>query len=352
MTDEATEVAAEAPAAPEPAPTQEPNESLANVIDRAFETVEKNNRTDERPRDDQGRFTKEGEQIAPEAVEETVEAATDDAEQPQEAETVEETTETPETPASFPDAPERFSADAKQAWADAPEPVRAEITRAVKEMEAGIGQYRDAFEPYKALDAELKQNGQRFEDVLNNYRGIENMLAQDPMRGLDTICRNMGTSLQQVAEAVMQQEPNQQGAQQDTLINDLRGQIAQLQQQITGVGQTVEQQNEAAMQAEINAFAADKPRFGELRETMGRLMESGMANDLQSAYDMADRLNPAPVAAPAEPAPQPEPEKPNAQPRKVLATNGAPASGSNPRNRKPSSSVGDAVGRAFDQIGI
>jgi hypothetical protein len=42
----------------------------------------------------------------------------------------------PATPAA--DAPARFSTDAKAAWATAPEPVKAEVHRAIREMEAGI----------------------------------------------------------------------------------------------------------------------------------------------------------------------------------------------------------------------
>jgi len=52
-----------------------------------------------------------------------------------------------------------------------------------------------------------------------------------------------------------------------------------------------EQQQRQAAEAEITRFSADKPYFSEVRETMAGLLQSGMAQDLQSAYDKAVRLN-------------------------------------------------------------
>jgi hypothetical protein len=44
------------------------------------------------------------------------------------------------------------------------------------------------------------------------------------------------------------------------------------------------------LQNEITSFQNDKPYFEEVRETMAGLLQAGMADDLQSAYDKAIRL--------------------------------------------------------------
>jgi hypothetical protein len=67
-------------------------------------------------------------------------------------------------------------------------------------------------------------------------------------------------------------------------LNQIKNQWGQFQQQ-------QEMQEQTQLQNEIASFKDDKPYFDEVRETMAGLLQSGMANDLQSAYDKAIRLN-------------------------------------------------------------
>lgn len=256
----------------------------------------------------------------------------------------------------FAEPPARFSPDAKAAWATAPEPVKAEITRAIKELETGIEQHRQSFEPYRAFDADLKQRGQSFQEVLDHYTGIEAKLAQDPLGGLDQICQNMGLSLKQVAAHVMNMPADQQATQQDGVIRELRSQIANLEKQIGGVSTTIKSQQEKAVLSEIETFASapEHARFEELGTDIAFFLSNGRAKDLQEAYELADRLNPAPVQAlaPAPAASAANPADP-AQTRKgQLSTTGAPSSGSNPANRKPPASARESLDRAFANVGL
>ena len=52
-----------------------------------------------------------------------------------------------------------------------------------------------------------------------------------------------------------------------------------------------EQQAQQQVLSEIDQFKADKPHFEQVRESMIGLLQSGMANDLQTAYDKAIRLH-------------------------------------------------------------
>lgn len=250
------------------------------------------------------------------------------------------------------DAPSRFSADAKAAWATAPDAVKSEVTRAIRELEGGIQQYQQAFEPYKAFDQQLKQNGQTFQEVFDHYTGIEALLERDPIRGLDTICQNLGTSLRDIAAHVMGQPQDQQASQQDAVIRELRNEISELKKGLGGVSTTIKSQQERAIQEQVDAFSVDKPRFDELAQDIAFFLNSGRTKDLQEAYDLAERLNPAPVAAPAPAAQAAQPAALAQTQKGQLSTTGAPSSGSNPANRKPPASARDALDRAFAQAGL
>jgi len=67
-------------------------------------------------------------------------------------------------------------------------------------------------------------------------------------------------------------------------LNQIKNQWNQFQTQ-------QERTEQASLQSEISSFSQDKPYFDEVRETMAGLLQAGMANDLQSAYEKAIRLN-------------------------------------------------------------
>jgi len=267
---------------------------------------------------------------------------------------------------TFAEPPNRFSADAKSAWKNAPEPIRAEIHRAVKELESGIEKYREEiaeFEPLREYNQMAKQHGTNIKDALDRYTGLERMLAgENPMAAIQDVMSYAGVSPQQFAAQVLKENgiegevtPEhlaqlQNAGHQDSVIRSLRNEIAALKQEISGVSTSVQDQKTAEIERQVTAFAADKPRFEELSEDIKFFIESGRTDDLAEAYDLAERLNPAPVAS--EPPPVEEPA-PDAQPKKgSLSVTGAPSSGSNPANRKPPSSAKDAVDRSFETLGI
>jgi hypothetical protein len=351
MTDEAMNVAADAAPvstnapvdngaqtnAPEISQQPERDTSARGAIDRAFEALNKREQTGtdvtteptgQRERNPDGTFK-------------AVEKATEPAEKQEAAPT-----------ATAFEAPSRFSADAKAAWASAPEPVKAEVNRAIKELEGGIQQYQAAFEPYKDFDRQLKANGQTFQEVVGHYTGIEQLLREDPIKGLDQISRNLGYSLRQIAEHVMGQPADAQGKQNDTYINELKAEIADLKKQVGGVTTQFRSQQEKALLDQVEAFAADpaNSRFQELATDIQFFLGSGRANDLKEAYDLAARLNPAaaPIVVPQTAAPAAQQTDPSQTRKGQLSPSGAPSGGSNPTVRKPSASAREALDRAFE----
>lgn len=275
------------------------------------------------------------------------------ADKPQEAAQAEQ----PKTDATqFAEPPSRFSADAKEAWKDAPEAVKAEAHRAIREMETGLQEHQLFREPLKPFEEMAAKHNTDIPTALDNYTKLDAELAKDPINGLDLVAQQYGLSLRQVAEHVLGRTPDQSAAQQDAEKRAMRQEIDALKQQIGGVSKTFEQQKAEAVTRQIEDFKAANPRFDELEADMTELLRTGYAKDLPDAYAKAERLNPAlaeqpapePVAAPAAPTPDL-----TAQTRKAsLSVTGAPSPGSNPTTRKPPSSAREALERAAAQTGI
>ena len=298
-------------------------ESASDAVARAFEGFDADEAVQETPeavpdagapepeapsgpaRDEMGRFTRQEQEASPE----------------------------PPAPADLIEAPTRFSADAKAEWATAPKSVQHEIRRAIEEMEAGLNGYQQDYGDLKDYAELAKGQGTTIKEALDRYVGIERMLQEDPVKGLEQICQNMGTTLQDIVSKVS-------GTPENETIAQLNAKIAQLENQFGGVQQNIQQQREGEIQARVTAFAETHERFNELSDDIAKLLQTGYAADLESAYDIAARLKPV-----AKPEPQ------AAQAAKALSVSGAPDTGSNPATRKPPSSARDAVEQAFARLG-
>jgi hypothetical protein len=186
-------------------------------------------------------------------------------------------------------APERFSPDAKASWEVAPEPVKAEVHRMQRELEAGIEKHRvgaQKYETVKDFDELASKNGTNLRTALTKYVNTEHLLRTNPLKGLEAICGNMGTSLRAVAEIVMGQTPDQQRSESDATIRDLNAKVARLEQQVGGVTQTFQQQQNDKVTDHVAAWSKDKPFFEILAPHIAEAMAGG-ASSLDDAYQGA-----------------------------------------------------------------
>lgn len=289
---------------------------------------------DEKPRDESGKFA---------AKEQKQPAEGADKGQEQQA-------STDKTDTAFREAPRRFDDGAKGDWEKVPESVRGATHRTIREIEQGLERYQKAFEPYKEFDAKLKETGQSFQEVVDHYTGIEDLLRRDPMRGLDTICRNLGTSLQEVAAKVVGQSPDEARAQSDQRIHDLQSEIGHLKQQLGQVNGAVQEQTRAQIENQVAAFKAQHPRFDELEPAIAAEINAGYT--LDEAYRRADLLNPAPVAPVQTRSETIQPEAEVQTLKGSKSVSGAPRSGKAPTKAKSGpSSIREAIERASARAG-
>lgn len=81
------------------------------------------------------------------------------------------------------------------------------------------------------------------------------------------------------------------GQQADPQFSTLAQELNQIKNDWNQFKTLQQQQEQQLVQMEIQRFATDKPHFEAVRETMSGLLQSGVASDLQSAYDKAIRLH-------------------------------------------------------------
>lgn len=316
--------AAEVVSAPEPS-APEPSSSLDDSISRALEKagrepvsdkseISETHEGDEvRPRDEHGRFK------AKEAAETVVEEVAEEDDDPH---------------------PDWLAEPARPQWKATPKEIRAEYARRLGEMEKGIAEYQQRFAPLKEFHDLASQQGTTLADAMRNYVGIERQLRQDPVKGVETILRNMGIDIRKFAEHVVNQPaktPEQ--VQAERQMEAVRAREAQL-----------ERQNAALAQQMIDSFASQPQfsRFEELSADIAKALQTGYASNLAEAYAFAERLNPAPAPAGAH-----TPSAPPAAQTRAKAPpplEGTP--GSNPRSRPPAKNIDDALTRAFAATGI
>lgn len=262
---------------------------------------------------------------------------------------------------AFREAPSRFDDAAKTEWERTPESVRGAIHRAVRELEQGHQKYKAAAERDASLNEfheMAARAGKDLPSVVRDYVAMENHLRNDLIGGLDLICSRMGVSIRDVAAHIMGQTPEQITQAHEATIRELRNELAELKNQLGGVKQTFEQQQLSLIERDVMAFKAEHPRFDELAEDIAFFLKTRCPGDLKQAYELAERLNPAPAEAeqPLIPATkeadhtraETKPLKPEGQ--KSIA--GSPATGASAPEGKagPVPSTREAIRRAMSRV--
>lgn len=257
------------------------------------------------------------------------------------------------------EAPKGFDATAKADWEKTPETVRGATARRISELEKGIEQTRQAYEPLKEYDEYAKQNGTSLKAALDQYTGLERLLgSQNPnekLQGLQQVFDYAGINPHQFAEQVLGKSPDEAASRQSGELQQLRSEIASLKQQLGGVNQHVQSTQEQQVMSQIEAFASQpgRERFEELAPEISKLLNTGYASDLGEAYDLAERINPAPQQQQSAPV-QTRNDPINAEAQTLRGSksiSGSPSYGQSPSQRKPSGSIREAMERAQARLG-
>lgn len=193
--------------------------------------------------------------------------------------------------------PQRVGAATKAAWAELPETIRKEIWDREERMDRGMARYAGLAE--YAVEAE--KSGQTLKEVMAAYTAAEERLISNPVATLAEFCKMTNTHPLQVAQFLglpvaghnpAQPQSAPQGYQQPVSSDPRVDQLIRWQQELA----QREQAREAQMvTTEVERFLGDTKRFPyaeNVRVVMGKLLDAGMANSLEDAYQQAIYLDP------------------------------------------------------------
>lgn len=260
-----------------------------------------------------------------------------------------------------PEPPARFLPKAREVWANTPNPVKAEVARMEREYAAEAETHRVAkqfHEELREYDELAKRTGTTVKEALASYVELEQSFAKDPegtlprllqkvnmnpMQAVLAVLKSAGATPQQFAEhvrlnpgqyqanAMPQRAPAQPAP--DPMASRALQEVQQLKEQLV---------RQDVYTTVVAPFAAEHPRYEELQEPIAKILKSGMVPEsmglierLEVAYDMAERLHPAPYRE----APEVETAQPTAPVNPVAgkkSIKGAPSGGKAPAMRTPS----------------
>lgn len=235
----------------------------------------------------------------------------------------EEVTTTPVMPAI--EAPTSWSAEMKAKFASLPPELQTYVVARDKETHTAItraGQEISAFEPLRNV---IEQNFETFQrnnlhpaEGINRLLAMERWLGEDPDSAIAEIAKAYRVDLRKYAGQppviAAQTDPNAPpAAQQDPLLASLQEQLRGTQTELRRVTSYLTEQQKAeraaqhqsaldqqnALARKIANFASEtkdgkpiRPHFDLVRLAMAGLMDSGAAETIEDAYDMAVHANP------------------------------------------------------------
>jgi hypothetical protein len=231
------------------------------------------------------------------------------------------------------EAPARFNENGKKDWATAPDTVKEEVHRALKEMEEGHKKYKESAERYdkvREFDELARKNGREgVHESLKQIVEIENAFSRNPIEGMKKITDHFGLNLQAVAAHIMGQNPDHERA-------ALHGEIQQLKAKIS------EMENAAKVPSIVEQFFTENEDAKDYSDDIAFVLEQGIVKDLEAAYQYVKRFKPQASNAtassqpltPAESVPA-QTQAPALNPAGSKSVSGAPTNGVSPASKHP-----------------
>ena len=249
-------------------------------------------------RDLGGRFApKDGEQAA-----ESVETPAANETKESAGQTAEQATGT-EQHASSTEPPHSWSAEAKALWATVPPAAQAIIAKREAEAHQAItraGEQIKAFEPIRNVveqfSGTFERNGLAPHEGIARVMAVEQWLGREPKAAIAEIAKAYGVDLKTLTgeQAATAAEGTQGAGEEPAYVSTLKRELAETKEVLNRVTSHLTEQQRSQLQSEQSAlarqiadFAKDKPHFEAVRKHMAGLMQTGAAETLDDAYEMA-----------------------------------------------------------------
>jgi len=230
-------------------------------------------------------------------------AAEDDAPdaEPEASEEIEEADEQPGV-----EAPAHWSAEFKDSFNSLPPEGREVFLKRYKDMEADYTRKTQEVADIRRRASALDEVMQPFRDefaraglddigAVRQLLGAHKFLRESPQQAIAWLAQNYGVSTNALGAT---EQADDDFA--DPQVKQLRDQVSQLQGYLQTQAQQQQQAAVADTQLQIDNFAKATrddgslahPHFDAVRTTMGGLIQSGVAKDMDSAYEMAVYADP------------------------------------------------------------
>ena len=251
-------------------------DTIAQAID-SHETPTESTQVDTRPRDEVGRF-----------------APKDSASKEAPIESKQPADQTPPanpTPVVKP-RPSSWKKDYEDHWTKLDPTLQDYISQREADYAKGVSTYKqnwdqaapiyEAMQPFMPLLQEHNIAPQQWISNLGNaHKALVMGSPEEKLQMFARLANDYGVPLQALT-----------GQQHDPQFSMLAQELNQIKNQWTQFQTQQQQFEQQTIQTEISRFAEGKPYFEAVKQTMAGLLQSGLASDLQSAYDKAIRLDP------------------------------------------------------------
>jgi len=172
-----------------------------------------------------------------------------------------------------------------------PETVQKHIIEREEQFHRGIEQYKSAANFAKTIDKSIAP----YKNYLDEMQVTPDVAFFNLLKTEHTLRRG---SYQEKAEMLMKLAHDYQidmnqlaGLPYDPTMHNLKAQLDEKERQLRDASEFRQSHEDAQIQSKISDFAQRHEYFTEVQSTMADLLERGLANDLDDAYEKALRLN-------------------------------------------------------------
>jgi hypothetical protein len=185
-----------------------------------------------------------------------------------------------------------WSQDAKAQWASLPPAIQAAVLKREQEVSSGFKQKSEELRRYADLEQIIGPRRQALAgrgyqsdaQVINHLFTLSDAFDRDPAGTVRYLAQTAGIDLATLAQAAPDASQSPQPASIDPR---LLAQVNGLTQTVNSLQSSLQAQEQDRLSAQIAAFSQGKPHFDKVRAVMGRLMNAGISETLDDAYQRA-----------------------------------------------------------------
>ncbi|KPJ93108.1 MAG: hypothetical protein AMJ53_08070 [Gammaproteobacteria bacterium SG8_11] len=193
--------------------------------------------------------------------------------------------------------PASWKKDYHEVWQTADDRLKQYAWQRENEMKAGVeplltkaqfaDQMQEVLSPYMTTIQGLGIDAPKaVKALMEADHALRYSTPQEKRQYFARLAQSYGVNLNEMGNDLPQQ------VNVDPTIYALQNELNNVRGEVMGWKQQQEQQQNQALLGEINNFSQKAEHFEEARPTMIQLLQSGMASDLEDAYEKAIRLNP------------------------------------------------------------